>query len=1235
MNPYDQLSDYLQRVEGRLKLAAWARGIALVALCALLLTVVLVLVANAFAFSSLSLTFSRTVLYIALAVAVGFGLLTPLLKLNARRAAREAEERFPEFQERLLTFAERRGAGARDAFLDLLAADALQTAARAAPREVAGSGKLLGFLSAGAGSAALLLWLGASGPGFWGYGTSLLWAGPARQEAAPFYSLRVEPGSRTVRKRADQLITAQTFGFVPGAVRLSVRYASASKWEDVPMRPRSGAPGFEFLFSGIPETLDYYVSAGALRSETYRLTVTELPAVRKIKVTYRYPAWTGFQETVEDPGGDLHAVEGTVAQVEVETDRPLANGFLLIDGTERVVLSGGQADVPIRKDGVYYVAARDRDEDVRLTDDYFIQAVKDSAPQVRLVRPGRDAKVSPIEELPVVVEAADDFGLQELKLVYSVNGGEPKTVSLLSGRGGKQATGRTLLSLEDFHLAPGDIVSMYATARDANSSAQTDIYFAEAQPFERNFSQSQVSGQGGGEQDDQQQISTRQKEIIVAAWNEIRGGKPGNPSTGAFLSDVQGKLRDQAKSLSNRMRSRALAGANQEIKTFVKEMDAAVEAMGPSAEKLKATAWKDALPPAQKALQHLLRAESVFRDIQVAFNSRGGGGAGGNLGRELESLFDLELDTDKNQYETEQRSASGGDQRQKEIDEALARLEQLARRQQELAEQQQRNQHVPQQRWQQELLRREAEELKRQMEQLARGTPSPPQQSSQRSNSQASSSSPQSSSPQSSSQQQSQQQSADRAGEERQYQSDPRRTNQQQLQRALEQLQQATRDMQNAMSTQRAGTPQSEAEARRAADRLREARDVLSGMRKREAGDQLGQLSERAARLAGRQRDFSERLMKEFGQAGAQGGAPQAGGKNREKNEQLAREKEGMSQDLQRLEKEIQEAARALAGADKVAANKLRKALGDLQQEEVARNMRWSAEAIRRGYGAYATMREGTTTYALDNLRERLKEAADSLERGKAGDQGLEEALRQAESLRQQMERMAKSLGARTGQREGSRPQSQRQPGQQPGQPGQPEPQPGGQPGERGQQQAQAGQRPGQEPGQGHQPGQQGPPGLPGPGGRRGETGGEQMAGPFQPGGRSEAGGWGGMNRGERLAGDGGAYDAQTAERVYRDTMRDLTRLRQQLGDTPEISAEIQDLLREMARLDPKRFPGNPELVNRLDRSILAGLENLELMLRRKLDEKGGGSVRATSPPPVPPEYSRSIAEYFRRLSKQ
>jgi hypothetical protein len=1187
MNPLDRLSEYLRRIERRLRVLVFTRGAALTAVAALAFTVLAVLLSNHFAFSDPSVLWARILLFLGLALALGLGLIVPMIGLTRRKAAREAEQKFPQFEERLLTFSER-PTGQNDPFLELLASDTLELAKTAEPHRVAAKSRICSFAGAAAVALAVLVWLGTSGPGFLGYGTALLWGGLPKNEMSPFYEIVVQPGNRTVRKKADQLVTARLVGFQSPRVRVLAKYQSSSKWEEAQMAPQPGGPSYEFLFAGLPESMQYYVEAGGMRSKTYRFNVVDLPGIKRIRVTYKFPGWTGLQDAVEDPGGDLRAVEGTVAQVAIETDKPLANGQLLLEDGSKTPLRTGDgnwriASVSIQKDGLYHIAAVEQGEEVRLSDDYFIEARKDAPPVVRLLRPGRDAKVNPIEEVTVALDAQDDFGLQKFELHYSVNGGPEKAVSLLRGKGQKQASGSATLYLEDYKMSPGDIVSLYATASDARSTTRTSMFFIEAQPFEREYTQSQQMGAGGDGGEDQNRISQRQKEIISATWNQIK--EPSHDKTAAaqnakFLGEVQTKLRDQARSLANRMRSRQLSTANQEFKSFVQDMEAAVEAMGPAAEKLRGQQWQPALAPEQKALQHLLRAEATFRNIQVAFSHGGGRGAGG-MGRDLESLFDLELDTEKNQYETGQQASA--DQRAREIDEALQKLEQLARRQQELAREQRRNQQAFQQRWQQEMLRREAEQLQRRMEQLSRGSSGQMQQGQQGQQSQ-SSGQPQSG-------------QGGQAGNS-------------QLEQAIERLRQATRDMRQAGSSQNSGSPQSEAEARRAAERLQEALSLLSGVRQRQAGEQVDDLVRRADKLADQQRKVWNRMRQAFGSPGSLG-QPQPGaqpGVSREQAEQIAREKEQMLGDVQKLEKDIEKTARDLDGAQRTASTKLREALGNLQQDEIGARMRWLADAVRRGLGQYAVMREATVAQSLNNLRDQLRRAQNALGRGTGDQKDLQQALAQAERLRQQMEQMARAGSPR--QASGQQPAQQGRQGQQ----GQQGTQGQGQQGTQGQGQA------GQPAGAGRQPG-------------AGQPAGERLGGP--QGGAWTGGGYSAMNRGDWLPAPPGSLDPAATERAYQEAMRDMSRLQHALESDPEMARDVEALIREMQRLDPKRFPGNPELVERLRSQVLAGLEQIELQLRRKVDDQQGGNVRSGAGESVPAGYAKSVAEYFRKLSKE
>ncbi len=1261
MKPLDGLSEYLGAIEKRLRLIALSRGAAITTAAALLLTVVAVVVANKFAFSNSSVVGARVFLFLGLAFAIAAALIVPVIRLNRRRAAHEAESKCPQFEERLLTFTERMEANSADPFLPLLADDALAVAQRAKPHDVAKSSWIVSFCSAALAAMIALIWLGISGPGFLGYGTSLLWGGLPKGEMKPFYAVKVDPGNKTIRKRADQVITATLSGFTAPKVRFFAKYVSASKWEQAEMRTEPGGSAYEFMIAGVPETLDYYVEAGGVRSETYKLNVIDLPSVKKIKVTYHYPAWSGLPNATEDPGGDLRAVEGTDAEVFIETDRPMTTGVLLMDDGSKVPLrnAGGNtiaARVPIRKDGMYHVAAIENGEDVRLTNDYFIESMKDNPPEIKVTRPGRDFRATPIEEVTIAVEAKDDFGLRSVDLHYSVNGGPDKTISMLQAKNAKTANGNTVLALEDFKVEPGDIVTLYATAKDARQTTNTDMFFIEAQPFERNYSQSQQDGGGGGGGGDdagqQNQISQRQKEIITATWNQVKGqGARGTDAeNAAFLAGVQSKLRDQAKSLAERMKARALETAGDSFKSFVSDMEQAAVEMGPAADKLKGAKWQDALAPEQKALQYIMRAEATFRDIQVAFGQQGGGGGGGGGGatRDMEGLFDLELDTEKNQYEGAKQTQSA-DERQRKIDDAMEKLKELARRQQELAEQQKKGPQTSQQRWEQEQLRREAEQLRQQMEQMTKGSDQAlsrdgqQQQGKQQQGQQQSGQGQPGQQGQQSGQQSQQNGQPGQPGQQGQQQMSPQQQMQQRAQqqqqnqqmrgadaetmrKMLDQIAQATQDMRNAASSQQSGTPQGQAAAQRALESLKQAEQMMQGMRSKQSTGQVDDLVRQAEDLARKQQEFEGQLRKAFGK---DEGLPaqQAG--------QLANQRQDEIAEVKKLEQEMQNAVRDLASTQRQASTKMRDALSQMQQQELPRDMQRNGDWIRRGMGEYAVMSESQITAGLNDLRDRLHEVQKAVGAGSKGqqdDKSMEKALASVEQLRRQMEQMA-GRGQQQGQQPGQQlsRNGQQQAGQQQGGQQQGGQQQGGR--QKGGQQAGGQQQGGQQPG-GQQQGGQQPGGQQQGGQQQGgqQTGGQQAGGP--QGGRQQGGNYGGGPQWDGGAW-GGRFDPQAFQGAYRDTLANLQQLQQQLKDDPGTQRDIQGLIKDLRNFDPSGVSSNDPLLSERINAALANVEQVEMELRRKVDDTtGGGSVRSPGNQPVPQGYSEAVAEYFRKLSK-
>ena len=304
-------------------------------------------------------------------------------------------------------------------------------------------------------------------------------------------------------------------------------------------------------------------------------------------------------------------------------------------------------------------------------------------------------------------------------------------------------------------------------------------------------------------------------------------------------------------------------------------------------------------------------------------------------------------------------------------------------------------------------------------------------------------------------------------------------------------------------------------------------------------------------------------------------------------------EQQKLLDDLSKLEPEIEKAARDMATSQRSASGKLRDALGDMQKQELRLKMKWSLEVMKRGMGSYVMTRQPAVTQGLNDLRDRVREAQSALNREQPGGQDIEAALGRAEHLREQLEQLKNSA---RGQQKGQ----QAKPGQQ----------------------SQQGQASGQQPG-GQQPGQSqsatGQSGSAGPGGGSPDN--------VYAGGHFTSSGY-----------EGRGIDPAVADRAIREGIRDLGQLEHILRGNNEIPREVsrdaQNLLRDMQQFDARLLGARPERINEIIDQFVAGVEQVELQLRRLADDKQSGSVRSSTSQPAPPGYAEAVAEYFRRLAK-
>jgi len=975
----------------------------------------------------------------------GYSIFRPLWNPPSKKqVARFIEERYPQLEERVSTAVELEDKRSLipTELRRMISSDAGKQLKKISQPRFYYPQKSLSSLVALAVSLAIFSFLFLAGPDVYPYSLDKL-LGWYDDSTTPLYSIEVTPGNVTVGKRADQEIRATLQGFDSEQVRLMVRYENQPQWEETTMRPDPRGSDFVFIFFDIRDPIEYYVAADGVQSDLFTIGVSEIPRVDALSVVLHFPAYAGLPDLTLDDG-DIRALVGTEARITVQTDQPVQNGSIKLENGSEVTLEivGPReltGNLKITVDDYYRIHLQDQEDFWNpASDEFLIEALEDQPPIISFTRPGRDRKVSNIEEVFAEIKVADDYGVNQLALNFSLNGEPNQKAPLEYPRGSSSFSTSHTFYLEEFDLKPGDFVSYWAEARDAVGTGATDIYFLEVEPFDREYYQSQQGGTpGGGGGGNDMQLSRRQKDIIAATFklerDKERQAQAELEENSQTLALVQQRLQSEAQTIVDRMDRRAGAISDPRFKEMTKHLEEAITHMEPAQLFLNELKTQDALPEEQKAFQQLLRAESLFKEIQVSFaENQGGGGASAE---DLANLVDLELDRSKNQYETLQQNRELN--REQTLDEALEKLKELAKRQEQVVERHRRQ--APQgassaNRSQQELID-EAERVARELERLSR------------------------------------------------QQQDP------QLQHISPSLRQAVRDMRQAQSSGQ-DSQDAQMRAQQALERLREAQAGLGQQRQQQVMKDLQQLKEQSQNLVQEQKEVLDKIDNLDPSVKEGRLTPDSLRQLRD----ILGQKADLQEDLHQLEGKLHQSARQMESRQEQASRKLKQAALDVRDQRIPEKMMDGSDLLARRWVDMAEEREKGVLGDLEELAEKIRDAEQALGPGNepSPQEKLQQALNQIGSLVESLESLEDRAsnqqqdsqgepGDSQQQDQDQQAQSQQQ-GQQEGQEGQP-----GRQGEQGEQGQQSGQ-PSQGQSQGDQRGDSQQSQMGGPAGQAGSS---------------------------------------------------------------------------------------------------------------------------------------------------
>jgi hypothetical protein len=550
------------------------------------------------------------------------------------------------------------------------------------------AGGMAGLVAA----AAILLMIGPEG---WRHGAWLLLSLTDDPAAANPYAIHIAPGDVSVLAGDDVRIAATPDGFWPEGLILASRVDGEEAWTRAPLSAAPEAGVFETHFFDIAASVEYRVEHPVLSSPSHRIEVVPRPVAERIDLYYEFPDYTGRDPELVSDGGDISAVRGTRVEVRVTPSSPTGNGRLVLDGKTDIPLRADEDGnlrgwVEVLRDGRYHVELEAGSYGMAsASPEHAIVAQPDNLPIVEVERPGRDVQVTSIEEIVVEATARDDVAVRDLELVVSVNGGPDRVLSLADGsRARPEMAARHEFFLEEHDLAPGDLIAYYARARDAADDGRqvtSDIYFMDVRPFEMSYrlGGGGMGGGGAGGQQTEETLAAQQRTVVVALFKLLRDrtamDEPTFVEQVETLNTAQARIRERVDAIVRRLESRSIVQRSPGYRRMAEELPEASKAMIAVEALLAVRDVDEALPAARRALLHLQRADSAFREAQVAQGRQSGGG-GGSAQNDLANLFRLEMDRFRSPYEDIQRGNWNPPDQQ--VDELMRKLRELAERQQ-------------------------------------------------------------------------------------------------------------------------------------------------------------------------------------------------------------------------------------------------------------------------------------------------------------------------------------------------------------------------------------------------------------------------------------------------------------------------------------------------------------------------------------------------------------------------
>jgi hypothetical protein len=359
--------------------------------------------------------------------------------------------------------------------------------------------------------------------------------------------ITVTPGD-TLVERGSSLVISARFGRQPPPEATLVVASASGKIQRIAMERHLADPVFGASLSEVSEEGRYHIEYDGQKTGDFKVTVFDFPSLVRADALLHFPDYTGLTNKTILDTRRISAVEGTRLTYTFQLNKAVTKAVLVSTNHSFNLALKDNAialldDFVLTNSARYTLALEDADgRSNKFPADIVIQVLANKPPELKLLFPSGDQRVSRLQELQLQAEARGEFGLLRYGVGFGVAGEEPRVVELGQTAPHNEKRGfNYLIRLETLPLEADQALAYFVWADDFGPDGKTrrtysDMFFAEVRPFEESFRAGQPEASSSGEGEGQQQgnaadeLAQMQKEIVIATW-KLRQQKPPPPST--------------------------------------------------------------------------------------------------------------------------------------------------------------------------------------------------------------------------------------------------------------------------------------------------------------------------------------------------------------------------------------------------------------------------------------------------------------------------------------------------------------------------------------------------------------------------------------------------------------------------------------------------------------------------------------------------------------------------------